>query len=174
MEIFERWKDIEPLLKEKKAEVNVFYTEEYYNLEVGRGNRCIYIFDDRGLILVVIWRRLIYNWGVMPSEPVYFLEVDEKAFLNDVMEAIKGKIYWLNQTGATAAEVDQEVMSILKNAYEEAKRLLSENRDIMDKIAEFLIEKETITGKEFMKIFRECKGIIEENTDKEADGVPAV
>lgn len=102
MEIFERWKDIEPLLKEKKAEVNVFYTEEYYNLEVGRGNRCIYIFDDRGLILVVIWRRLIYNWGVMPSEPVYFLEVDEKAFLNDVMEAIKGKIYWLNQTGATA------------------------------------------------------------------------
>lgn len=62
---------------------------------------------------------------------------------------------------ATAAEVDAEVMRILKESYEEAKRLLSENRDVMDKIAEFLIEKETITGKEFMKIFRKCKGIPE-------------
>ena len=62
---------------------------------------------------------------------------------------------------ATAAEVDQEVMRILKESYEEAKRLLTENRDIMDKIAEFLIEKETITGKEFMEIFRRYKGIPE-------------
>lgn len=67
----------------------------------------------------------------------------------------------LNCGDATAAEVDQEVMKILKDSYEEAKRLLSENRDVMDKIAEFLIEKETITGKEFMKIFREMKGIPE-------------
>ncbi len=66
---------------------------------------------------------------------------------------------------ATAAEVDQEVMRILKESYEEAKRLLTENREIMDKIAEFLIEKETITGKEFMEIFRRCKGIPE--PDKE-------
>lgn len=58
---------------------------------------------------------------------------------------------------ATAAEVDQEVMRILKESYEEAKRLLSENRGVMDKIAEFLIEKETITGKEFMEIFHEYK-----------------
>ena len=57
---------------------------------------------------------------------------------------------------ATAAEVDQEVMRILKEAYDEAMRLLSENRDVMDKIAEFLIEKETITGKEFMEIFHQC------------------
>ena len=67
----------------------------------------------------------------------------------------------LNCGDATAAEVDQEVMRILKESYEEAKRLLSDNRDVMDKIAEFLIEKETITGKEFMKIFREMKGIPE-------------
>lgn len=60
---------------------------------------------------------------------------------------------------ATAAEVDAEVMRILKESYEEAKRLLSENRSVMDQIAEFLIEKETITGKEFMEIFRKCKGI---------------
>ena len=68
----------------------------------------------------------------------------------------------LNCGEATAAEIDQEVMKMLKDAYEEAKRLLGENRDIMDKIAEFLIEKETITGKEFMKIFHQCKGIPEE------------
>ena len=68
---------------------------------------------------------------------------------------------------ATAAEIDEEIMKMLKKAYEEAKRLLSENRDALDKIAAFLIEKETITGKEFMKIFREVKGIPE---PKEADG----
>lgn len=62
---------------------------------------------------------------------------------------------------ATAAEIDGEIMAILKTAYEEAKRLLTENREALDKIAEFLIEKETITGKEFMKIFREVKGIEE-------------
>ena len=56
---------------------------------------------------------------------------------------------------ATAAEIDQEVMRMLKNAYEEAKRLLSDNREALDKIAAFLIEKETITGKEFMDIFHE-------------------
>ena len=60
---------------------------------------------------------------------------------------------------ATAAEVDQEVMKMLKRAYEEAKRLLSEHRQSLDKIADFLIEKETITGKEFMEIFYEAEGI---------------
>ncbi len=49
-----------------------------------------------------------------------------------------------------------------KDAYEEAKRLLRENRESLDKIAAFLIEKETITGKEFMKIFREVQGITED------------
>ena len=67
----------------------------------------------------------------------------------------------MNCGEATAAAVDDEVMEILKRSYEEAKRLLSENREIMDHIAEFLIEKETITGKEFMQIFRKCKGIPE-------------
>ena len=77
----------------------------------------------------------------------------------------------MNCGDATAAEVDQEVMKILKDSYEEAKRLLSENREAMDKIAEFLIQKETITGKEFMKLFREAKGIPEpeEEESKEKD-----
>ena len=68
---------------------------------------------------------------------------------------------------ATAAEIDEEIMKMLKASYEEAKRLLSANSDALDKIAAFLIEKETITGKEFMKIFREVKEIPE---PEEADG----
>ena len=58
---------------------------------------------------------------------------------------------------ATASEIDQEVMRMLKVAYEEAKRLLSDNRVALDKIADFLIEKETITGKEFMDIFHKVQ-----------------
>ena len=60
----------------------------------------------------------------------------------------------LNCGDQTATEVDHEVMLLLHDSYEEAKRLLSENRVAMDKIADYLIQKETITGKEFMKIFR--------------------
>ncbi|MCI8637588.1 MAG: ATP-dependent zinc metalloprotease FtsH [Coprococcus sp.] len=67
----------------------------------------------------------------------------------------------MNCGEATAAQIDQEVMKMLKGAYEEAKRLLSEHRETMDEIAAFLIEKETITGKEFMKIFRKCEGLPE-------------
>ena len=74
----------------------------------------------------------------------------------------------LNCGEATAAEIDKEVMEMLKKAYNEAKRLLTENREALDKIAAFLIEKETITGKEFMKIFREVKGIPE--PEKSQDG----
>ena len=74
----------------------------------------------------------------------------------------------LNCGDATAGEIDEEVMKMLKAAYTEAKRLLAENREALDKIADFLIEKETITGKEFMKIFREVKGLPEpEETDGE-------
>ena len=62
----------------------------------------------------------------------------------------------------TASEIDHEVMKMLKEAYEEAKKLLSEHRESLDKIAAFLIEKETIAGKEFMKIFHEVEGIAEE------------
>ena len=63
----------------------------------------------------------------------------------------------LNCGEATASQIDDEVMQMLKTAYEEAKRLLSENREALDKIADFLIEKETITGKEFMEIFHKVQ-----------------
>jgi len=73
----------------------------------------------------------------------------------------------LNCSDVTAAEVDQEVMRVLKESYEEAKRLLREHRSTMDQIAAFLIEKETITGKEFMEIFHRAEGITPEQHQQE-------
>ena len=69
----------------------------------------------------------------------------------------------------TASEIDDEVLSIISGCYDEAKRLLSENREILDKISDYLYEHETITGKEFMKIFRELKGIPEPETPSESE-----
>ena len=67
----------------------------------------------------------------------------------------------------TASEIDEEVMKMLKDAYEEAKQLLRDHRVALDKIAAFLIEKETITGKEFMEIFHEVEGIDPDAPKKE-------
>ncbi len=63
-----------------------------------------------------------------------------------------------NCADATAAEIDSEVMRILKEAYDKAERLLAENREVLDRIAAFLTEQETITGEEFMRIYREIRG----------------
>ena len=75
----------------------------------------------------------------------------------------------LNCSDATAAEIDAEVVSILKESYEKALELLRENREVMDKLAEYLIEKETITGKEFMEIFRREKGLPEPEEKSKED-----
>ena len=103
-------------------------------------------------------RAMVTQYGMSEKFGLMGLETKENEYLT-------GRTI-MNCGDATAAEVDQEVMKILKDSYEEAKRLLSENRDVMDKIAEFLIQKETITGKEFMKIFREAKGIPEPEEEK--------
>ena len=65
----------------------------------------------------------------------------------------------LNCGDATATEIDHEVMKMLKESYEQAKQMLCEHRKTLDKIVAFLIERETITGKEFMEIFHEAEGI---------------
>ena len=78
----------------------------------------------------------------------------------------------LNCGQETATEIDREVMRILKTAYEKAIELLSENRECLDRIAEYLIEKETITGKEFMRIFREVKGIPDPEEEKAQPSLP--
>ena len=88
------------------------------------------------------------KFGLMGLESVQHKYLDGRAVLNCGEE--------------TAGEIDKEVMTMLKKAYDEAKRLLIENRDALDKIADFLIEKETITGKEFMEIFHKVQGVEEE------------
>jgi cell division protease FtsH len=75
----------------------------------------------------------------------------------------------LNCADTTAAEIDSEVMRLLKECYEEARALLTDSKEILDKIAEFLFEKETITGKEFMEIYNKVRGIEpEETSDSES------
>ena len=84
------------------------------------------------------------KFGLMGLESIQHKYLDGRAVLNCGEE--------------TAGEIDKEVMKMLKSAYEEAKHLLTENREALDKIADFLIEKETITGKEFMDIFHKVQG----------------
>ena len=109
-------------------------------------------------------RAMVTQYGMSEKFGLMGLESQENQYLT-------GRTV-LNCGDATAADIDQEVMKILKIAYDEAKRLLRDDREAMDKIAAFLIEKETITGKEFMKIFREVKGLPEPEEKKEGEGIP--
>ena len=68
----------------------------------------------------------------------------------------------------TASQIDDEVLSIINSSYAEAMKLLNENREILDSISDYLYQKETITGKEFMKMFRDMKGL--PDPDEEKDG----
>lgn len=105
-----------------------------------------------------IARSMVTQYGMSKKFGLMGLETVESKYLSGNTS--------LNCSDVTAAEVDAEVMKILKDSYKEAKRMLKENRDVMDKLADFLIKKETITGKEFMKIFRKIKGIPEPKEDK--------
>lgn len=105
-----------------------------------------------------IARAMVTQYGMSKRFGLMGLEVQANQYLDN--RPI------MNCSEATAADVDQEVMQVLKDSYDEAKRLLTEHRAALDQIAAFLIEKETITGKEFMKIFREVEGI-EETDEKE-------
>ena len=110
-----------------------------------------------------IARAMVTQYGMSKHFGLVGLSTVESKYLEgrDVM----------NCSDQTAAEVDKEVVAILKESYEQAKQMLSENRELMDKLAAFLIEKETITGKEFMEIFRREKGLPEpEEKKKDASG----
>lgn len=101
-------------------------------------------------------RSMVTQYGMSEKFGLMGLESIENRYLD-------GRAV-LNCGDATAAEIDQEVMAILKKCYQRAEELLADNREVLDKIASFLVEKETITGKEFMKIYREVKGISAEDT----------
>ena len=110
-------------------------------------------------------RAMVTQYGMSEKFGLMGLESQENQYLT-------GRTV-LNCGDATAADIDQEVMKIMKNDYDEAIRMLSDDREALAKIAAFLIEKETITGKEFMKIFREVKGLPEPEEKKEdGEGIP--
>ncbi|RHT82236.1 ATP-dependent metallopeptidase FtsH/Yme1/Tma family protein [Clostridiaceae bacterium AM27-36LB] len=94
-------------------------------------------------------RAMVTQYGMSEKFGLMGLESRESMYLDN------GSV--LNCSDETASHVDEEVMRILKEAYEEAKRLLTENRECLDQISVFLIEKETITGKEFMEIFHKVR-----------------
>ena len=98
-------------------------------------------------------RAMITQYGMSEKFGLMSLETVESKYLDGSAR--------LNCSDETAAIIDEEVKKLLKECFEEAKKLLSENRDVLDEIAKFLYEKETITGKEFMQIFRKVKGIPE-------------
>ena len=100
-----------------------------------------------------IARAMVTQYGMSERFGLIGLATVEDAYLS-------GRTV-LNCGDNTATEIDQEVMRILKESYQKALEVLRENREVMDKLAEFLIQKETITGKEFMKILREIKGLPE-------------
>ena len=100
-----------------------------------------------------IAREMITQYGMSEKFGLMSLETVESKYLDGTAR--------LNCSDETAAMIDEEVKELLKKCFEEAKKLLSENRDVLDEIAKYLYEKETITGKEFMKIFRRVKGIPE-------------
>lgn len=104
-----------------------------------------------------IARAMVTQYGMSKKFGLIGLQTVESQYLD-------GRAV-MNCSDVTAAEVDSEVMRILKECYEKALELLRGNREVMDRIAEYLIEKETITGKEFMKIYRREKGIPEPEED---------
>ena len=94
-------------------------------------------------------RAMITQYGMSDKFGLMSLETVENRYLDGRAS--------LNCSDATAAEVDNEVKELLKKCYDKAVTLLTENRDRLDRIAEFLYEKETITGKEFMELFNKDK-----------------
>ncbi len=105
-----------------------------------------------------IVRAMITQYGMSDTFGLMGLAQQQDQYLN-------GKVV-LNCGDATATEIDHEVMKVLKDSYEKAKSMLSENRDALDRIAEFLITKETITGREFMELYHQ---VLEDRKKEDPD-----
>ena len=103
-----------------------------------------------------IARNMVTRFGMSKKIGLVSLETVESQYLDNRSV--------LNCSDEKAAQIDEEIQKLIKDSYKMAKTMLKENREALDKIAEFLIEKETITGKEFMEIFHEIKGDAEANT----------
>jgi len=105
-----------------------------------------------------ILRSMITQYGMSDKFGMVGLESIENRYLD-------GRAV-LNCADETAARIDEEVARRMKEYYDRAVNIIKENRDALEKIAEYLIEKETITGKEFIKMYREIKGLPEPEDEK--------
>ncbi len=152
--------------------------EKYLNTEAELRDRLVSIFGGRAAEEIVfdtvttgaandiekatdIARAMVTQYGMSKKFGLMGLATIQNKYLDGNAT--------LNCSDVTAAGVDEEVMKLLKESYDKALELLRENRQLMDKLAEYLIEKETITGKEFMKIYRQEKGIPEPEEEKKEE-----
>lgn len=108
-----------------------------------------------------IARAMITQFGMSDKFGMMSLASVDNAYLDGAAH--------LNCGDETAAQIDEEVRTMIHNCYQEAYQLLEENREVLDHIADYLYEHETITGKEFMKIFRELKGLPDLDEEKKEE-----
>ena len=108
-----------------------------------------------------IARAMITQFGMSDKFGMMSLASVDNAYLDGAAH--------LNCGDETAAQIDEEVRTMIHNCYQEAYQLLEENREVLDHIADYLYEHETITGKEFMKIFRELKGLPDPDEEKKEE-----
>ena len=108
-----------------------------------------------------ILRSMITQYGMSDKFGMVGLESVENRYLD-------GRAV-LNCADETAAKIDEEVARLMKEFYDRAVNIIKENREVLDKIAGYLIEKETITGKEFIKMYREIKGLPDPDEKKDED-----
>ena len=106
-----------------------------------------------------IARAMVTQYGMSEKFGMMCLATVENQYLDNRAGLICGE--------DTAAQIDKEVLSIINHSYDEAVAMLTENREVLDQLSDYLYEHETITGKEFMKIFRELKGIPEPEEEED-------
>ncbi|MBR5970980.1 MAG: ATP-dependent zinc metalloprotease FtsH, partial [Lachnospiraceae bacterium] len=106
-------------------------------------------------------RDMVTLYGMSDKFGLMQLETIRSRYLDGIRE--------MNCSDETAAQIDEEVRQYLEDCYNEAKDIITEHLDAMDKLAQYLIENETITGKEFMRIFREVEGIPEPEEEEEGE-----
>ena len=110
-----------------------------------------------------IARAMITMYGMSERFGMMCLATVEHQYLNGAAGLICGE--------DTAAQIDEEVLAVINTCYQNACTMLEDNKEILDKISEYLFEKETITGKEFMKMYRQMKGIPEPEEEKNTEEI---
>lgn len=103
-------------------------------------------------------RSMISQYGMSDNFDMMALESAQNRYLDGRPVSNCGEY--------TMAELDKEVLSVIKSCHQKAKNIMSENKASLEKISEYLLSKETITGEEFMQLLNECEGKTEENTEE--------